>query len=315
MGVDDVSFKVEKGDKIGIVGESGSGKSTLLKTILRLLPEERAQVEGTVLFEEHNLLELKEREMRQIKGKQISLIPQNSAVSLDPVYTVGQQLVETIRMHQKTGISECSKLAEDLLRKVGFAPNVMNAYPHEMSGGMRQRAVIAMSISSNPELLLADEITSGLDVIVQDQILDLLDKLQQELGMTTLLVTHDISIVAERCSRIIVMYGGKVMEAGNVKDVLKNPSHPYTMMMLRCLPDLEGTTQLVSIPDALPSLSSSRTDCCFQPRCPFAKEQCREEPILRPVSGTGQEVACHFAERAREFRKSIETGTFSGENN
>jgi peptide/nickel transport system ATP-binding protein len=248
--------------------------------------------------------------MAAIRGRKISVIPQNSAVSLDPVYTVGKQLIETIHMHRKAGADDCRKLAQELLRKVGFGPNVINAHPHEMSGGMRQRAVIAMSISSNPILLLADEITSGLDVIVQDQILDLLDKLENELGMTMLLVTHDISIVAERCSRTVVMYGGKVMEAGKVEDVLRRPSHPYTIMLLRCLPDLTSEKDLVSIPDALPNASYSMQGCRFYSRCPFAKEQCREEePKLRSVSGTGQQVACHFAEQAEVFRISVESGT------
>lgn len=308
--VDDVSFEVKTGDKIGIVGESGSGKSTLLKSILRLLPEEKAQLEGSVIFEGRNLFGLEEKAMVSIRGREISMIPQNSAVSLDPVYTIGKQLIETIRMHRKVGAEDSKKLAQQLLEMVGFGSNVMGAYPHEMSGGMRQRAVIAMSISSNPILLLADEITSGLDVIVQDQILDLLDHLQNELAMTTLLVTHDISIVAERCSKVIVMYGGRIMEAGKAKDVLNHPSHPYTMMLLRCLPDLEGGKDLVSLPDPLPSVSSSLQGCRFRSRCPFAKKLCaKEEPKLRSVTGNGQQVACHFVERAEEFRLSVQSST------
>ncbi|HKM51101.1 MAG TPA: ABC transporter ATP-binding protein, partial [Candidatus Bathyarchaeia archaeon] len=221
-----------------MVGESGSGKSTLLRSILRLIPTQKAMLTGSVFFEDRNLVELKEKEMNSIRGRKISIIPQNSAVSLDPVYTVGKQLTETIQMHRHTGIQECKQLATELLNKVGLGSNIMNAHPHEMSGGMRQRAIIAMAISSNPLVLLADEITSGLDVIVQDQILDLLDSLQNELGTAILLVTHDISIVAERCKKTIVMYAGKAMETGSVRDVLKEPSHPYTMMLLRCLPDL-----------------------------------------------------------------------------
>jgi len=303
-GVDGVSFELEAGEKIGIVGESGSGKTTLLRSILKLIPEQKATLQGSVMFEGRNLLSLDDKELEGIRGSKISIIPQNSAVSLDPVYTIGKQLEETVRLHTDFDVGKCREQAKDLLGKVGLGLNVFDAYPHELSGGMRQRAVISLAIASNPVAILADEITSGLDVIVQDQILDLLDTLQNQMGTAIILVTHDISLVAERCKKIIVMYTGKAVESGYVRDVLRQPSHPYTMLLLRCLPDLDSVTDLVSIPDA--TTFQKVEGCRFHPRCPFVQSLCSEQEPKIWEANNGQRVACHFAkESAPEFRKLV----------
>ncbi|RUU97604.1 ABC transporter ATP-binding protein [Mesorhizobium sp. M6A.T.Cr.TU.017.01.1.1] len=296
-----ISFQVKKGETLGVVGESGCGKSVTALSILRLLPKVSARtVGGEVRFHGRDILELSDREMRKIRGDQIAMIFQEPMTSLNPVYTVGHQIAEAVQIHTKAPRSAAMKKAEEMLRLVRIADpeRRVNNYPHEMSGGMRQRAMIAMALACSPELLIADEPTTALDVTIQAQILRLIVDLKERTGTAVMFITHDLGVVAETCQRVIVMYAGRIVEQANVIDLFARPAHPYTQGLMRSVPDPRRGRQrrLPEIPGIVPSLREPIVGCSFAPRCPFAIDICREKtPILRDVR-TGHAAACWRAE-------------------
>jgi len=286
--VDDVDFFVKKGEIIGIVGESGSGKSTLGLSILRLIPPPGRIVGGKLLFDGNDLIKLDDREMLKIRGKRISMVFQDPMTSLNPLMKIGDHLVETIMTHEKVARKRAEERALSLLDNVGILPDRFNDYPHQFSGGMRQRVGIALAIALNPDLVIADEPTTALDVIVQAKILDLLKSLRDAYGMALILITHDLSIVLERCDKIIVMYAGHLVEHANSADIHKNPKHPYTQGLLRSIPNIELADQkLEAIPGSPPDLLNPPKGCRFWPRCPYAKKKCYEKdpPLIDAEHG------------------------------
>ncbi|MER8543186.1 ABC transporter ATP-binding protein [Mesorhizobium sp. M1334] len=296
-----ISFQVKKGETLGVVGESGCGKSVTALSILRLLPKLSARtVGGEVRFHGRDLLELSDREMRKIRGDQIAMIFQEPMTSLNPVYTVGHQIAEAVQIHTNASRSVAMAKAEEMLRLVRIADpeRRVNNYPHEMSGGMRQRAMIAMALACSPELLIADEPTTALDVTIQAQILRLIVDLKERTGTAVMFITHDLGVVAETCQRVIVMYAGRIVEQANVIDLFSRPAHPYTQGLMRSVPDPRRGRQrrLPEIPGIVPSLREPIVGCSFAPRCPFAMDICREKtPILRDV-GSSHTAACWRAE-------------------
>jgi peptide/nickel transport system ATP-binding protein len=298
--VDGVSFEVASGRTLGVVGESGSGKSVTALSILGLVPAPGRVTGGAVRHRGRDLLTLGARELRRVRGDQISMIFQEPMTSLNPVLTAGEQVVEAVRLHRKIGRAAAREVAVDMLGRVGIpAPaDRMRSYPHQLSGGMRQRVMIAMALVCRPELLVADEPTTALDVTVQAQILDLLRALQRELGMGVLLITHDLGVVAESCEDVVVMYAGRVVERARTADLFAAPRHPYTAGLLRSMPrlpvgDAAPRARLQEIPGAVPSLHALPAGCKFQDRCPSVQDRCRaEEPALAPL-GPGL-VRCHF---------------------
>ncbi|MGD0572300.1 MAG: ABC transporter ATP-binding protein [Sedimentisphaerales bacterium] len=299
--VQDVSFSVKKGETFALVGESGCGKSVTALSVMRLIADPPGKiVAGEINFDGRNLLEISEQRMRAVRGNRIAMIFQEPMTSLNPVYTVGEQIVETIRLHQKKNEVEAWELATEMLRKVGISDpgQRITEYPHQMSGGMRQRVMIAMAISCEPELLIADEPTTALDVTIQAQILDLLDKLQQQSQMSVLLITHNLGIVAERARNVAVMYASRIAELSDCKSLFDNPLHPYTQGLLKSLPRLGFTgKRLYTIPGIVPEPLRFPAGCKFHPRCPIGcnDKRCQTvEPQLRSL-GNGRAVACWFA--------------------
>lgn len=273
--VESLSYSIDKGAVLGIVGESGCGKSVSSMSILRLVSPPGRIVNGKIIFEGQNLLDLSEAQMRTIRGNQIALIPQDPMTSLNPVYTVGYQIMEAIMLHQKTGQEEAKKRAVAALEKVRIpkALERINDYPHQFSGGMRQRVMIAMALACEPKLLIADEPTTALDVTVQAQILDLMRDIQKAQGMAIVLITHDLGVVAEMCDRVVVMYAGSAVETGTVHDIFQRPCHPYTVGLLESVPR-PGTARLKPIDGQPPSLIDLPNACRFAPRCAKAEERC-----------------------------------------
>ncbi|MGM8214906.1 ABC transporter ATP-binding protein [Bacillaceae bacterium W0354] len=293
--VDGVTFDVPKGKTLGVVGESGSGKSISALSILQLIDSPGKIVGGEVIFKGENLLDYDEKKMRKIRGNQISMIFQEPMTSLNPTYTVGQQIRESYKIHQGLGKKESSQKAIEMLRLVGIpSPEKrLDQYPFELSGGMRQRVMIAMALACNPELLIADEPTTALDVTIQAQILELIKQLQDELGMSVIMITHDLGVVAETCDYVAVMYCGKVVEYADVRTLFKNPRHPYTVGLLKSLPrhDIDQE-ELIPIKGTVPAPDEMPTGCRFAPRCPFATEKCHHElPELQDV-GEGEQIRC-----------------------
>ncbi len=295
--VDGVSFHINKGEILGVVGESGCGKSVTSQSILRLYDEKRtASYEGDILLEGKSVLSLKEKEMQAIRGYDIAMIFQDALSSLNPVFTIGDQIMETLRIHQNMDKEKARKEAIEMLRLVGIpAPDKrVDQYPHELSGGMRQRAMIAIALACHPKVLIADEPTTALDVTIQAQIMELIKKLNEELDMGVMLITHDLAVVAETCSRVVVMYLGQIVEEGDVMDLFDNPLHPYTNGLMRSIPKLDGERQdrLYMIKGMVPLLSQIPKGCRFAPRCPYATDKCRKEmPELKTIEGN-QKVRC-----------------------
>ncbi|RLB56559.1 MAG: peptide ABC transporter ATP-binding protein [Deltaproteobacteria bacterium] len=301
--VDGVSFDVAEGGTLGIVGESGCGKSVTSLSIMQLLPSPPGLVEGgTIRFEGKNLLELSEKEMQRLRGNRISMIFQEPMTSLNPVYTAGQQIMEAIRMHRKVSRKDARKQAIEMLTLVGIpAPEQrVDEYPHQLSGGMRQRVMIAMALACEPKLLIADEPTTALDVTIQAQILDLLNRLKTERTMSIILITHDLGVVAEFVDEVVVMYAGKVVERAETKALFADPRHPYTRGLLRSVPsygddgDEPGKVskrRLPTIRGVVPDLRELPTGCRFQDRCDDIIDRCRTEEPRLEVSG-GRSVAC-----------------------
>jgi oligopeptide/dipeptide ABC transporter ATP-binding protein len=297
--VDDVSFDVAPGRTLGIVGESGCGKSVTSLSIMRLVPSPPGIIEnGQASFAGRDLFRLSETEMRKLRGNEISMIFQEPMTSLNPVYTVGSQIIEAIRLHQDLSRRAARSRAIELLDLVGIpAPSErIDSYPHTLSGGMRQRAMIAMALACEPRLLIADEPTTALDVTIQAQILDLLRSLQAELGMSIIFITHDLGVMAEFAHEIVVMYAGKIVEHADTHTLFRNPRHPYTLGLLQSLPSARNRDRrLRTIPGIVPDLRSLPPGCRFQDRCSFVRDDCRiEEPHLRQVGQS--EAACFYAE-------------------
>ncbi|HSE98141.1 MAG TPA: ABC transporter ATP-binding protein [Blastocatellia bacterium] len=296
--VDGVSFRIFPGETLGLVGESGCGKSVTAFSILKLLDSPPARYAGgSILFQGKNLLSLDEKSMRRVRGSLISMIFQEPMSSLNPIMTIGKQIGEAILEHRKVSRREAREIAIEMLRRVRIAsPETrFDEYPHQMSGGMKQRAMIAMALACRPRLLIADEPTTALDVTIQAQILDLLRELQRELDMSALLITHDLGVVAETCDRVAVMYAGKIVEYATVIDLFEKPRHPYTHGLFRSLPTItEKRDSLEAIQGAVPNPLDFPSGCRFRTRCPMAEEICRQEPPLREIA-KDHFVACHLA--------------------
>lgn len=298
--VDGLDFEVEPGETFAIVGESGCGKSVTSLSILRLIPSPPGKIiDGEIIYHGQDLVKKSEREMRSIRGNDISMIFQEPMTSLNPVFTVGQQIGESFRFHQQMGKAEMLKKSIEMLRLVGIPEpeHVINDYPNQLSGGMRQRVMIAMALACNPKILIADEPTTALDVTIQAQIMELIVRLNEQLNMGVMLITHDLAVVAQTCSRVIVMYLGQIVEEADVLTLFDHPCHPYTEGLMRSIPCMEGdrTKPLYMIPGTVPLLSQIPTGCRFAPRCAYATERCRQEtPQLTPVSDK-QSVRCFRA--------------------
>ena len=294
--VDGVSFFIDPGDKLGLVGESGCGKTSLCMTLMGLLPENAEVLSGRILFEVDDVLHFIEKEWRAFRWERVSMVFQAAMNALDPVYRVGKQLCDVYRLHRKCSKDEAREQVERLFRLTGLPASRMRSYPHQLSGGMKQRVIIAMSLLCNPSLIIADEPATGLDVIIQDQILNELVALIDQLGLSMILITHDVSIVTEVCNRMLVMYGGRIAEVGDVIEVFRRPSHPYTIGLLNTIPSIKGPIQSVSpLPGFPPNLAEDRKGCPFAPRCPIKDEICeKEDPI--PVEVEENHVSsCFFA--------------------
>ncbi len=296
--VNGVSYGMEEGEILGVVGESGCGKSVHALSIMRLIPDPPGKIDnGELLFYGRDLLDLNDNEMRDIRGAQIAMVFQDPMTSLNPVYTVGNQIMEALKIHMGMDDKQARERAAELLSLVGIpdAKQRVNDYPHQFSGGMRQRAMIAMALSCNPTLLIADEPTTALDVIIQAQIVDLVKRLQENLGMAVMWITHDLGIIAEIAHKVNVMYAGYIVERGGVRDIFKYTRHPYTIGLLGSLPRLDEApgTKLVSIPGLPPDLIALPPGCPFAVRCTYAIDQCKEEmPQLEQVEGSDHSVAC-----------------------
>jgi oligopeptide/dipeptide ABC transporter ATP-binding protein len=293
--VNDASFKIYPGEVYGIVGESGSGKSVTALTTLGLLPSTAEVVSGHILFNNRNLLEFDDAEMRAIRGKEIGFVFQDPQASFDPVFTIANQIGEAITIHRKQSKGELHQRIEKLLKSVGIqeVKARKNQYPHQFSGGMKQRAMLAMAIANNPALIIADEPTTSLDVTIQAQVIDLLLSLKNRLGIAVLLITHDMGLIAELCDRVSVMYAGYIVESAGVNSIFNNPHHPYTQGLLASVPSLDVyKNNLESIPGRVPDPTQSYAHCIFQPRCRYAEQACMVAmPRLKEVE-TGIHVAC-----------------------
>jgi peptide/nickel transport system ATP-binding protein len=282
--VDGVDLELSRGQVLGIVGESGSGKSVTAMTLLGLTKDRNTRFEGEVLYKGRDVLAMNEDELREVRGNEMSMIFQDPMTSLNPVYTVGAQICEAIRIHERADKGQARKRAVDLLKQVGI-PNAderVDNYPHEFSGGMRQRAMIAMALACNPDVLIADEPTTALDVTIQAQIIELIDRLKDEFNSAVILITHDLGVVAEIADEIIVMYAGRVVERAQTRDLFYDPQMPYTWGLLGSIPRLDRPRQerLHSIKGTPPSLIRTPTGCKFRPRCPHAFDKCMQEPSL-----------------------------------
>jgi oligopeptide/dipeptide ABC transporter ATP-binding protein len=299
--VDDVNFEVKKGEILGIVGESGCGKSVTSQSILRLIGQKKSEViEGEILYKGKNLLDLSEAEMQTIRGKHISMIFQDPMTSLNPVYTIGDQISEIPIIHEKKDKKSAWKKAVEMLKKVGIPSPEDRAkqYPHQYSGGMRQRAVIAMSLTGNPDVLIADEPTTALDVTIQAQVLDLIKDLRESTNTAVILITHDLGVVAETCDTVAVMYAGKVVEKAPVEELFENPRHPYTIGLLGSVPKPGSKDRLTPIKGQPPNLHDLPKGCRFANRCPHAFDKCLvSNPELVNTGASQHEVACFLEEK------------------
>ena len=300
--VDGVSYAVRAGQTLGVVGESGCGKSVTAMSIMRLLPTPPARFRGAVRLRGTDLLSLSEAQMREIRGNRISMIFQEPMTSLNPVLTVGRQIAETVRVHQKASRSEAMQRAVEMLRLVQIPEPERRAkeYPHQLSGGMRQRVMIALALACTPEVLIADEPTTALDVTIQAQILDLIKRLQNELGMGVVMITHDLGVVAESCDRVVVMYAGRKVEEADVQELFDRPLHPYTRALMASMPSMNTrSARLTEIPGLVPSPLEPRRGCSFAARCSLANARCRAEQPLLSDQGEGHGVACFAVEEGR----------------
>jgi len=294
--VDDVSFNLNAGETLGIVGESGCGKSVTSLSIMRLIDQPPGFFAGgEILFKGENLLEMNDDQIRNIRGNKISMIFQEPMTSLNPVFTIGNQIIEAIQLHQKLDFEKSRKKAIEMLDLVGIpAPDQrIDEYPHQLSGGMRQRVMIAISLSCNPEILIADEPTTALDVTIQAQILELIQQLQNELNLAVIMITHDLGVISEICNRVIVMYAGQVVEQGTIKEIFKSPKHPYTNGLMKSIPIIgeNKNTELYNIKGLVPNATEFPNGCHFHPRCEFVVNKCKEQlPNIESITNNSEHV-------------------------
>jgi peptide/nickel transport system ATP-binding protein len=292
--VNGISLQVDRGETLGLVGETGAGKTTAALSILRLLPDPPGKiVGGDIRFQGESLLEKTEKEMRAIRGGQISMIFQDPMTALNPVIRVGEQIAEVILLHDKISKAEAERRALEMLELVGIPAERGSEYPHQFSGGMKQRVVIAIALACSPALLLADEPTTALDVTIQAQVLELINQLQEKLHTATILITHDLGVVAETCSKVAVMYAGEIVESGSLADLFDRAAHPYTVGLFQSIPSLEEDVDLLRpIPGLMPDPNALPQGCKFHPRCPYADERCRTvQPPVKELS-PGHLVKC-----------------------
>jgi peptide/nickel transport system ATP-binding protein len=294
---EDVSFRVEAGEALGLAGESGCGKTTVALSLLKILPRGGRIRSGQIIFDGTDLVPLSEGEMQKIRWKGISIVFQGAQNALNPVFKVGDQIAEAINTHEK-GMSNAvvKERVGNLLQLVGIEPSRADNYPHEFSGGMRQRALIAMALAASPKLLIADEPGTALDVIVQAQTLKLLRELKSKLGLSMILISHDLSIIAETCEKVAIMYAGRIVEYGDTRSIFRDPQHPYTQGLIKAFPSIKGErVRLQSIPGSPPDLLNPPPACRFNPRCPYVMDICRkEDPELKERTEKGHLVACHL---------------------
>jgi peptide/nickel transport system ATP-binding protein len=302
--VDGVSFHVRAGETLAVVGESGCGKSVTAMSILRLIPEPPGKIAGSIRFQGKDLLTLSDREMRDIRGNEISMIFQEPMTSLNPVLSVGRQIGETLRLHQGMSKAQAEERAVEMLRLVGIPEpgRRVREYPHQLSGGMRQRVMIAIALACNPKLLIADEPTTALDVTIQAQILELMRDLKHRVGAAIVLITHDLGVVAEVAERVVVMYAGRKVEEAAIGPLFRNPKHPYTQGLLGSMPKLGSSltgqeTRLQEIPGLVPSLKKKLEGCVFASRCPHTTDLCRSVAPALEEKAVGHVAACHYATR------------------
>lgn len=301
--VDGLSFDINAGEALAVVGESGCGKSVTAMSILGLLPTPPGKIAGQINFREKDLLQTSEKQMRRLRGSEIGMIFQEPMTSLNPVFTIGQQIGESVRLHENVGRTEARDRAIEMLRLVGIPSpeRRVDEYPHQLSGGMRQRAMIAIALACNPSLLVADEPTTALDVTIQAQILDLMQDLRSKVGSAVMLITHDLGVVAEFAERVLVMYAGRKVEEAKVSDLFRNPRHPYTQGLLKAVPKLgsslsaDGSVRLAEIPGRVPDLSKPLQGCSFAERCPLAQDVCRRIDPALEAKAPDHLAACHFA--------------------
>ncbi|SDY97295.1 ABC transporter ATP-binding protein [Tindallia californiensis] len=302
--VEDVSFSLEVGESVGLVGESGCGKTTLAKSVMRLLSKNGRISEGQMMFKGEDLVTKTEEEIRKLRLTEIAMVAQSAMNALNPVYTVGDQLIEGIQIHTDMTREQARERAIEVFKMVGLEEKRLKSYPHQMSGGMKQRAIIAMALTLNPSLIIADEPTTALDVVVQDRILQQVIEIQKKINSSMILITHDISVVSETCETIIVMYGGKIMEKASTKAFFTKPVHPYSLGLNNAFPSIhEIGEELISIPGSPPNLMQEQVGCRFRARCPFRTEICMEEqPPLEEVA-PNHLSACHHNKEVERFRE------------
>ena len=293
--VDGVNLHVDRGEALGLAGESGCGKTTLALTVMRLLPANGRVINGRILFDGEDLLKLGDDSLnKEYRWKRMALIFQGAMNAMNPVFTVGNQISEAIRQHKDVTKERALERSKELLSLVGIDPMRTESYPHELSGGMKQRCMIAMALACNPDFVIADEPTTALDVIVQDQILKLIKRLQRELNLSMMLITHDLSVIAKTCESLAIMYAGKIVEYSDIKTVFRNPLHPYTKALIEAFPSiLAEKSDFISIPGSPPQLLNPPRGCRFNPRCPFSMDICRREEPEYLEAEPGHYVACH----------------------
>jgi peptide/nickel transport system ATP-binding protein len=287
--VNDVSFELKRGATIGLVGETGAGKTTIAKAILRILPARSSHISaGEIYLDGQDVLKLPEEEMRTVRGQKVAMIFQDPMSALNPVMRVGKQISEVILVHNKVGKKEAERRAKEILELVGIPASRYREYPHQFSGGMKQRVVIAMALACDPELLIADEPTTALDVTIQAQILDMINELKRKKNTSMIMITHDMGIVAEVCDDVAVVYAGEIIEFGSKEEVFDHPTHPYTQGLFGAIPKLDGDEERLSPVDGLPPDPTDLPQGCkFSPRCPYATEACRTVPVeMQPLGGT-----------------------------